>query len=78
MISNNTYTSTCAHLAQVKESFSEQIKEAREKLGLSQRAAAKRWGFPQTTLRYWEEGKRNPAGLYKEKLERVLRRVLGD
>jgi DNA-binding transcriptional regulator YiaG len=61
----------------VKESFSEQIKEAREKLGLSQRAAAREWGFTQATLRAWESGDRKPAGLYKEKLERVLRRVLG-
>jgi DNA-binding transcriptional regulator YiaG len=79
MLSNVGNTNTCVHLAQVKSTnFPQRIKQARGKLGLSQRAAARLWRFPQTTLRYWEEGERTPAGLYKQKLERVLRRVLGD
>ena len=42
-----------------------------------QAQAARKWGLPQQTIAAWERGTRNPAGLYKEKLERILRRALG-
>jgi DNA-binding XRE family transcriptional regulator len=64
--------------AMFEKSFSQRIKDARQAAGLSQATAARKWGFRKQTLSAWEKGIRNPAGLYKEKLERVLRRVLGD
>ena len=59
----------------VKKSFATRIKEARTKLGLSQQRAAQAWGFACPTLICWEQGTRNPAGLYAKKLERVLKRI---
>ena len=58
----------------MEKSIAQRIREAREHLGLSQREAARQWGFTQATLNAWEKGARNPAGLYLKKLERVLKR----
>ena len=57
------------------ESFAVRIKAARQKAGLSQPKAAKAWGFSVDTLRCWEQEERNPAGLYRAKLEKVLKRI---
>jgi DNA-binding transcriptional regulator YiaG len=54
--------------------FSDRIKAARQRLGLSQSQAARKWGFPKQTINAWEKGIRNPVGLYLKKLERVLKR----
>jgi DNA-binding transcriptional regulator YiaG len=64
-------------LAQVpiEKSFSDRILAARRKLGFSQLLAARAWGFSLETLRSWEQGERNPAGLYRAKLEKVLKRI---
>ena len=58
-------------------SLPQRIKAAREKLGLTQGEVAKRWGFSRRTLEAWEEGIKSPAPLYREKLERSLRRIEG-
>ena len=58
-------------------SLPQRIKAAREKLGLTQAGLAKRWGFSRRTLEAWEEGVKSPAPLYREKLERNLRRIEG-
>ena len=47
----------------------------RKKLGIGQRKAAKLWGFDDSTIQAWEHERRQPQGLYREKLEEVLRRV---
>ena len=57
-----------------EKSFAQRIKEQRERLGISQREAARKWRFAQTTLSSWESGTRIPAGLYLERLERILKR----
>jgi DNA-binding transcriptional regulator YiaG len=57
------------------KSFPARIKAAREKLGLSQPEAARKWGFSLDTLRAWEQESRNPAGLYREKLEKILTQI---
>ena len=59
----------------MKESFAKRMKAAREKLGISQAQAAKEWGFDLGTLQAWEQEYRNPAGLYREKLEGVLAQI---
>ena len=51
------------------------ILKARRKHKLSLRQAAKQWGFAQSTLAAWESGNRNPAGLYREKLESLLSKM---
>lgn len=56
-------------------SLPQRIKAAREKLGLTQAGVAKRWGFSRRSLEAWEEGVKSPAPLYREKLERNLRRI---
>ena len=58
-------------------SLPQRIKAAREKLGLTQAGLANRWGFSRRTLEAWEEGVKSPAPLYREKLERSLRRIEG-
>jgi ribosome-binding protein aMBF1 (putative translation factor) len=55
--------------------YGRRIIEARKKLGIGQRKAAKLWGFDDSTLQAWEHERRQPQGLYREKLEEVLRRV---
>jgi DNA-binding transcriptional regulator YiaG len=53
------------------------IKSAREALGFSQAQAARKWGFAKQTIQAWEQGMRNPAGLYRAKLECILKRIEG-
>ena len=60
-----------------ERTFSARIKAARRALSLSQSQAAKAWGFSKRTLEAWEQGVKSPARLYREKLERVLRRIEG-
>ena len=55
--------------------FSERIKEARAKLGLSQSDFARKWRFPKQTINAWEHGLRIPHGLYRQKIERILKRT---
>lgn len=59
------------------KTFPTRIKLARKKLGFSKYRAAKEWGFAQQTLGAWEKGIRNPAGLYREKLEKILQQIEG-
>jgi DNA-binding transcriptional regulator YiaG len=61
--------------AVMEKSFAVRIKAARKKLGLSQEQAAKDWGFSVGTLEAWEQEYRNPAGLYRDKLEEVLKQI---
>ena len=57
------------------KSIAERIRSARKALGLSQAKAAKAWGFSKRTLEVWDQGKQQPSGLYRAKLERVLGRI---
>ena len=54
-------------------SIAERIKAERERCGLSQSAAARKWKINLQTLQSWEQGRREPRGLYREALERALR-----
>ena len=51
----------------------DRLKAARAKLNFSQDDAAKKWGISVKTLRHWEQGQREPRGLYLEKLEAILK-----
>lgn len=52
--------------------LAERIKEARNRLNLSQSEAATEWGISKRTLQQWEQGRREPRGLYREKVESIL------
>jgi transcriptional regulator with XRE-family HTH domain len=59
----------------MEKSYAERLKAARARLGLTREQAAERWGFSLRTLEHYEQGGRSPRGLYRDKLERVLRRI---
>lgn len=59
----------------LQENYSERIKGAQEQLGLSQAALARKWGFPKQTVSAWVNNVSAPQGLYREKLERLLKRL---
>jgi len=52
--------------------LAERIKEARNRLNLSQSQAAEEWGISKRTLQQWEQARREPHGLYREKIESIL------
>ncbi len=60
------------HVKMQKQTLAQRIKNARKKLGLSQRQAAEKWGFQVQTIQQWEHGRRRPRSLYREKLEEIL------
>jgi DNA-binding transcriptional regulator YiaG len=55
--------------------FGKRIKAARKKANLSQSKAAQKWGFAKGTLCGWEIDRFVPMGLYREKLEAVLKEI---
>jgi DNA-binding transcriptional regulator YiaG len=60
----------------MSQELASKLKEAREKLGLSQSQAAKAWDIPLSTLQHWEQDERTPRGLalrlLMEKLDAIL------
>lgn len=60
-----------------KIAISQRIKSAREKLGLSQGQAAEKWNLRLQTLQQWEHGRREPRGLYRERIETILSEIEG-
>ena len=51
------------------------LREFRKEHKLSRIQAAKAWGLSWRTWEGWELGRSNPAGLYRERLEGVLKKV---
>lgn len=49
-----------------------QIKELREKTGLSQAKFAERYNIPKRTIENWESGKRTPPEYIESLLEKVI------
>lgn len=60
-----------------KTDISQRIKAARESLGLSQSEAAAKWNLRLQTLQQWEHGRREPRGLYRERIEKILSEIEG-
>lgn len=58
-----------------KNHIATRIKKARKQLGVSQREAAEKWGFPVQTIQQWEHGRREPRALYAEKIESILAEI---
>lgn len=61
-----------------KNHIATRIKRARKQLGISQREAAEKWGFPVQTIQQWEHGRREPRALYAEKIESILAEIERD
>jgi ribosome-binding protein aMBF1 (putative translation factor) len=55
--------------------YAERLRAARAKLGLTRAEAAKQWKINLRTLEFYERGKRQPFGLYREKIERILTKI---
>jgi DNA-binding transcriptional regulator YiaG len=58
-----------------KEFWAARLVALRKKLGLSRKAAGEAWRLSPRTLQEWEQGRKQPHGLYREKLEGILRRI---
>ena len=52
------------------------LKAAREKLGLTQKQAAEKWGVPLPTLINWENDKSTPSRLALVAITKKLDRIL--
>ena len=57
------------------ETYASRILAAREKVGLGQRRFARLLGAGIGTIQHWEHQRRQPQGLYQERLEAVLREI---
>jgi len=51
----------------------EQIKQAREVIGMTQIELARRMDCAEFTIRRWEKGGAKPLPIYRKKLEQVLK-----
>jgi DNA-binding transcriptional regulator YiaG len=58
-------------------SYAERILAARQKAGIGQRRFAKLLDVSPGTIQHWERSRREPQGLYQQRLEDVLRQVEG-
>ncbi len=58
--------------------ISDQLKQTRAKLGLSQSQAARAWGLNVHTLQTWEQGVRRPRGLALAQLQTILANALSE
>ena len=52
------------------------IRALRQRLGLTQQQFATKYNLGISTVRDWEQGRRRPHGLYRQLLERELRRAV--
>jgi transcriptional regulator with XRE-family HTH domain len=57
------------------EPLAARLINARHKLGLTQAAAARRWGVSPRALAGWELGEHAPLPIIRAQLERTLRRI---
>ena len=55
--------------------LAEQLVRKRTSLGLSQKESAERLGVDPGTLAKWEQGKREPQGVFLERVKRFLQRA---
>lgn len=55
--------------------YASRIKAARERLSIGQRRFGRRLNVGVSTIQNWEHERRQPQGLYQERLEAVLREI---
>lgn len=60
----------------MSEELKNKLKQAREKLGLTQQQFAEKIGVPYPTLFSWEQNKRTPRGFALKALNDVLDAIL--
>lgn len=58
-----------------QKSISSRLKAAREKLSITQSEAARQWGVSVQAVQLWEQERRQPRGLYLEKIEGILAKI---
>lgn len=58
------------------KSIAKQLKDFKEKTGMSQYDIAEALGIRQSTVSRWERGTSAPQGLYLQSLERMMARAL--
>lgn len=61
----------------MSEQLATKLKEARQKLGLSQSQAAKAWDIPIRSLQNWEQDQATPRGFALTALMERLDAILG-
>jgi DNA-binding transcriptional regulator YiaG len=57
--------------------YASRILAARERMGVGQRKFARLLGVEPSAVQHWERERREPTGLYAQRLEAVLRQVEG-
>ena len=57
--------------------YGERILAARQKLGIGQRRFARMVAAGLSSVQHWEHGRREPSGLYKQRVDQLLSRVEG-
>jgi DNA-binding transcriptional regulator YiaG len=60
------------------DNYAARILAAREKAGMGQRRFARLLGVGIGTIQHWEHERRQPQGLYQERLESILREIEGN
>ena len=65
-------------VAFMSDSDASRILAARQQAGLGQRRFARLLGVGIGTVQHWERERRQPQGLYQEKLESILREIEDD
>jgi DNA-binding transcriptional regulator YiaG len=57
------------------QNYADRLRAARKKLNLSRPEAGEIWGLNWRTIEAWEQGVIVPRGLYRERLEEILRPI---
>lgn len=60
-----------------KRSIAQRIVAALDKTSLTQGQAAEKWGISRRSLENWAQGRREPRGLYRERIEKILSEIEG-
>jgi DNA-binding transcriptional regulator YiaG len=58
-----------------KKTIAQRISDALHKTGLTQTEASEKWKINRRTLEDWKQGRREPHGLYRDKIEQVLSKI---
>ena len=58
-----------------KTAFSLRLDSAIDRSKLTQSQAAEKWGVSRRTLENWIQGRREPRGLYRERIEKILAEI---
>ncbi|HEY5705335.1 MAG TPA: helix-turn-helix transcriptional regulator [Terrimicrobiaceae bacterium] len=60
------------HSQMPKRTYAQRIASALKSAGLTQAQASEKWGINRRTLEDWKQGRSEPHGLYRERIEQIL------